>query len=100
MNERYEITYHIKEVGYNFGTGSDEPHMTMRLEGFQFGHDNRSLISFGSDSPNCIFLYLNKSTFFHLIGRSWDGSYKDAMKFKKDLEGKVFQLDLGMKKEE
>jgi|SRR3989344_1218645 len=95
--EKYTIKYRVESLDYNFGTASDEPHIVLALKDFNFGEGNKSHIT-GHNGLD-IWLYLNKSTFSKLTGRSWDGTPEDVKELKKDLEGKVFSFDLNMTKE-
>jgi len=97
-DKKYSIQYQIKELRYNFGTASDEPKIVLMLTDFKFGETNHSMLDIGGAyGGNAIWLYLNKSTFSKLTDRSWDGSPEDVERLKKNLEGKVFSLDLRMK---
>lgn len=95
VEDKYTIQYKISGIEYNFGTGSDEPHIVLTLTDFEFGEGNKSNVSM--HNPRAIWLYLNKSTFSELTDYFWDGTSKDVGRLKGNLEGKIFKLDLGMK---
>lgn len=91
---KYKIDYKVGGVEYNFGTASDEPNIVLALRDFKFCEGNTSVIS-----NDALLLYLNKSTFNKLTDYFWNGTPEDCKRIKKDLEGRVFTLDLGMRKE-
>lgn len=99
QDDRYKIRYRVVKAEYNFGTGSDEPHLILTLIDFKFGEGNSSYIDTGGRSGgirSAVFLSMNKTTFNSVTGRSWDGSQENARQIAGDLEGKLFVLDLGM----
>ena len=95
MDERAEkciIPYEVARVGYNFGTGMDEPHIVLQfvsqLKNFKFEEGNQSRIYLGEgNSIQNIWLYLNKSTFHRITGRIWDGTEEDAKRLGNEMTG-------------
>lgn len=96
-DDRYAIKYRVVSLDYNFGTSSDEPHIVMMLTDFRFGDGNKSSIIGNSGNGVPIWLYLNKSTFSNLTGRSWNGTPEDVKQLNKDLEGKIYSFNLNMR---
>lgn len=92
MRKKRQISYKINCIEYQFGTCSDEPHLCLSLGDFRFGEGNSSYIGL-----NIFYISMNKTTFNDVTGQNWNGSEREVQTIKKDLEGKVFVLDLGIK---
>ncbi|MBS3080134.1 hypothetical protein J4221_01565 [Candidatus Pacearchaeota archaeon] len=93
-DDKYKVRYRVNSLGYGFGTASNEPYISMALSEFGFGDENTSHIIIGESGV--IHLYLNKLTFNRLTGIWWNGSSTDVPRLKSELEGKVFEMDLGL----
>lgn len=82
----YTINCKINELVY------EEDYLTMKISDLKFGNGS-SIIYFSDDKTNnYATLKLDRSTFFQLTGKCWDGSVDDIDRLKKSLEGKVCSL--------
>ena len=94
MDDKYPITYKIKYIWYEGKTSTRKtPLLCLTLYDFKIGEDD-SICSIGSGP---MIFRLNKEG-ANAQEIDWDGTEKGVEKVKKDLVGKVKELNLGVRK--
>ena len=93
MDKKYSTTYKIRYIWYEGKTSTRKtPLLCLTLYDFKIGEDN-SICSIGSGP---MIFRLNKEG-ANAQEIDWDGTEKGVEKVKENLEGKVFELNLGIK---
>jgi len=98
MDSKFAITYQVSNVVCKEPIRDDElpGYIKLTLETICVGDvKNPSYCSIGKYCEP-ITLYLNKET-AHAHGIDWNGTLSDIDRIKRSLEGKTFELSLGIK---
>jgi len=103
MEDRYKISYEIRKVRYatpfyvQDKKRKNMPLIKIGLWGLKIGKAEENIMKIGARTGyNLIFIHMNKNT-ANANGINWDGTKEGVKKVRKNLTGKVFDLDLGIK---
>ncbi len=95
-DDKYKISYTVRLV---FPHPSYDNFIVLCLSDFSIGESNDcSMLTERLEYGDIrLWLRLDQQTLNELTNLQWIGTEEDILRVKKDLEGKVFELDLGLK---